>query len=55
MENMVNGSHYDELMKDDVFSYIYFVHSGIRFYYDENDTVIMIQYYSERTANSLQQ
>lgn len=49
------GSHYDELMKDDVFSYIYFVHSGIRFYYDENDTVIMIQYYSERTANSLQQ
>lgn len=46
---------YDEQMKDDAFSYTYFVRSGIRFYYDENDTVIMIQYYSEHNANNVAQ
>lgn len=46
---------YDELMKDDPFSYVYFIQSGIRFYYDQNDTVIMIEYYSERSANHVLQ
>ena len=30
-----------------------YMRTGIRFYYDENDRVIMIQYYEEHSANGM--
>ena len=30
-----------------------YLRTGIRFYYDENDRVIMIQYYEEHSANGV--